>query len=321
MALKEKKKILITGGTGFIGSNFVYKFLDLGHDVHLIVRPESNFWRIKPVEKKVKLHFIDLFNQQEVEKLIIKLKPQIILHFADYGAYQSKQQDIKLTIDTNLLGTINLVNAISKIKFDCLIYTGSSSEYGIKNKSMEETDILNPDNLYGITKAAGTMYCQYMSKKLSLPIVIMRPFAVYGYFEDKDRLIPTIIKACLTKTELNLTNPNFVRDFIFIEDLIDAYLAAIKKIQKIQGEIFNLGTGKQTEIAQVAKLVKEITQSKVKPEYNQIKSVQIEPKTWVADISKIKKLLSWQPKYNLRKGLEKNIEWFKKNIYIYEEKQ
>jgi len=321
VALKEKKKILITGGTGFIGSNFVYKFLELGHDVHLIVRPESNFWRIEPIKNKLRLHKVDLGNIEELEKFISNLKPEIILHFATYGAYQGRQQDNKATIDTNLLGTINLVNALSKIKFDCLIYTGSSSEYGIKNKPMKETDLLEPDNLYGITKAAATMYCQHMSKKHNLPIVTLRLFSVYGYFEGKERLIPTIIKSCLENKKLKLSSANPVRDFIFIEDIIDAYLAAIKKIQKIKGEIFNLGTSKQAKIAQVVDLVKKLTHSSIEPHYGEVIPVQTEPKTWVADISKIKKLLSWQPKYNLRKGLEKNIEWFKKNIYIYEEKQ
>ena len=317
MVLSKKKRVLITGGTGFIGSNFVYKFLELGYDVHLIVRPESNFWRIEPIKKKVKLHYINLASTEEVNNFILNLKPQIILHFAAYGAYQSKQQDVKLTIDTNLLGTINLVNALSKIKFDCLIYTGSSSEYGIKNKPMKESDILNPVNLYGITKAAATMHCQYMSKKLDLPIVIMRPFAVYGYFEDKDRLIPTVIKACLTNTELNLSNPNSVRDFIFIEDIIDVYLKTIDNVQKIKGEIFNLGTSKQTKIAQVVDIVKEFAHSLIEPHYGTLMPAQIEPKTWVADISKIKRILNWQPKYNLEAGLKKDIEWFLKYSSLY----
>jgi len=320
MVLKQKrrrKKVLITGGTGFIGSNFVYKFLELGYDVHLLVRLESNFWRIAPIKKKVKLHYADLCNAEEVNKLIKKLKPQIILHFAAYGAYQRKQQDIALTINTNLLGTINLVNALSEIKFDCFIYTGSSSEYGIKNKLMKEIDILEPVNLYGITKAAGTMYCQYMSRKFNLPIVIMRPFAVYGYFEDQDRLIPTIIKNNLTNTKLNLSNPNFVRDFIFIEDIIDAYLKAIKKIKKIKGEIFNLGTGKQFKIDEVANLVKKIAHSYTEFCYGKVAPVQLEPKIWVADISKAKKLLNWRPKYNLEEGLRKDIDWFRKNLLLY----
>ena len=161
------------------------------------------------------------------------------------------------------------------------------------------------------------MYCQYMAKKHNLPIVIFRLFSVYGYFEEKERLIPTIIKSCLENKKLKLSSANSVRDFIFIEDVINAYLATIKKIKKIQGEILNLGTGQQTKIAQVVKLVKEITRSKVKPEYNQIKSVQIEPKTWVADISKAKKSLNWKPKFSLEEGLNRDIEWFKENISLY----
>jgi nucleoside-diphosphate-sugar epimerase len=182
---------------------------------------------------------------------------------------------------------------------------------------MKETDILNPDNLYGITKAAGTMYCQYMSKKLSLPIVIMRLFAVYGYFEDKDRLIPTIIKSCLTNTELNLSTPYSVRDFIFIEDIVDAYLKAINNIKKIKGEIFNLGTSKQAKIAQVVDLVKKLTHSSIEPHYGEVIPVQTEPKTWAADISKIRDLLNWQPKYSLEEGLKKNVEWFKEHLSLY----
>ena len=140
MALSKKKRVLITGGTGFIGSNFVYKFLELGHDIHLTVRPESNFWRIESAKNKIKLHYVDLTKSEEVNKLIFGLKPQIILHFAAYGVYPRKQRDTKKMIDTNLIGTINLVNACKKIKFDCFINTGSTSEYGIKDKPMKEND-------------------------------------------------------------------------------------------------------------------------------------------------------------------------------------
>jgi len=313
----SKKNILITGGAGFIGANFTYKFLDLGCNVHLIEKRESNLWRLEDIKNKIVLHYVDLKNSNKLESLITKLKPRIILHFAAYGTYQGKQQDIQTTIDTNLYGTINLINACRKINFECFINTGSSSEYGEKDKPMKETDLLEPNNLYGITKAATTMYCQDIVKKLGLPIVTMRPFAVYGYFEEKERLIPAVIKSCLTNSELKLSSPKSVRDFIFIEDVIEAYLLAIKNIRAIKGEIFNLGTGKQSTTAKVVRIIKKITNSTIKPEYGEVKIAQSEPKYWVADISKIKKLLNWQPKYNLEEGLKKNIEWFKKNLYFY----
>lgn len=311
------KKALITGGGGFIGANFIYKFLDLGYDVNLIEKQGVNFWRLEKIKNKIKINYIDLKNYNKLEAFILKLKPQIILHFATYGVYQAKQQDTKKIIDANLLGTVNLVNACNKIKFECFINTGSNSEYGIKDKPMKENDLLEPNNLYGIAKAASTLYCQYMAKKLDLPIVTTRIFSPYGYFEEKDRLIPTIIKSCLKNNELTLSFPGSVRDFIFVEDIIRAYLAIIENIRKVKGEIFNVGTGVQTTIDEMVNIIKEITRSTTKPKYGKIKPAQTEPKNWLADISKIKKMLNWQPEHNLRGGLEKDVKWFKENLHLY----
>ncbi len=314
----NKTKILITGGAGFIGANFVYKCLEMNYEVNIIEKKEANFWRIKKIKDRIKIHFNNLLNYKETEKFIFEIKPDIVVHFAAYGAYQRFQQDIDLTINTNLKATINLVNACNKIGVECFINTGTNSEYGIKENPMKETDILEADNLYAITKASATMYCQMTAKKFNFPVVIMRPFAVYGYFEEKERLIPSIIVSCLSNNKLELSRPDSVRDFIFIEDLMDAYLLAIKNIKNIKGQIFNLGGGKQNPISKIVKIVKNITGSNIKPTYGQTKAAQTEPKNWVSDISKAKKMLGWQPKYNLEAGLKKNIEWFKNNLSFYE---
>lgn len=311
------KKVLITGGAGFIGANFVYKFLELGYSVAVFEKRGVNFRRIEKIRKNIHIYYPNLLDYKETKEIIKKIKPDIVLHFATYGAYQSKQQDIQTTIDTNLLGTINLINSCSKIPFDCFINTGTNSEYGIKEKPMKETDILEPNNLYGITKAAATMYCQNMAKKHNLPIITVRPFAVYGYFEEQERLVPTIIKSCVANNELKLSSPDSVRDFIFIEDLINAYLAIIKNAKKIKGQVFNVGSGKQHTINQVVNIGKKITHSKIKPIYGQVQKAQIEPKIWQADISKAKKMLQWKLKYTLEQGLKKDVEWFKDNLKFY----
>ncbi len=338
----KKQNILITGGAGFIGANFVYKFLELGYQVHVLEMKSANLWRIKKihpvksasqneavsrqagqfngVKNKIKLHNIDLTNYKETQKAIFKINPDIVLHFATYGAYQRFQQDINLTIDTNIKGTINLINACNKIGVECFINTGTNSEYGIKDKPMKETDLLEPDNLYAITKASATMYCQMMAQKFDFPVVIMRPFAVYGPFEEKERLIPTIIKSCLKNNDLQLSSPDSVRDFIFIDDVISAYILAIKNIKKVKGEIFNLGTGKQHTVSQIVAMVKKITHSDLNPIYGKVKKAQTEPKMWVADISKAKKKLGWKIKYGLEEGLKKNIQWYKENLFLDERK-
>ena len=311
------KTLLITGGAGFIGANFVRRFLDLGYDVNVMEKKGTDLWRIRGIEKRIKIHYLDLRNREEVESLISKIKPQVILHFAAYGAYQGTQQDLEKTVETNFLGTVNLVKACSREGFECFINTGSSSEYGIKENPMKEKDLLEPNNLYGIIKATATMFCQNEARMHNLPIAIARPFAVYGYFEEKGRLIPTVIKSCLENSKLELSSPGSVRDFVFIEDLIGAYSRIIENISRAKGEVFNIGTGKQSSIGEVVQLAKKITGSSIDPQYQKVRAVQHEPRNWVADISKIKRVLGWHPEHNLESGMRKNIEWFKKNLSLY----
>ena len=307
------KKILITGGTGFVGSNFVHELLEAGGDMHLIVRPESNFWRINDIKDKLKLHYVDLLDAAEMEKFIAELEPEVILHFATYGAYQSRQQDIKLMIDTNLLGTINLVNAASKTKFDCFINTGSSSEYGEKDHPMKETDILEPNNLYGVTKAAATMYAQFMAKKMNLPMATIRLFSPYGYFEEEGRLMPNVVKAGVNNEKFKAPSPLIMRDFLFIEDVLGAYLKAIDNINNIKGSVINVSSGEQHSIADVVNAVEKKLGRKIDVEYGNFAVKQHEPKMWVADISKAKKLLDWSPINSLTDGLSKFMAWAKNN--------
>lgn len=310
------KKVLITGGAGFIGANFVYKFLELGYAVAVFEKKGGDLWRIKKVKNKIKLYYPDLTDSKKTEKIISKIKPDIVLHFAAYGAYPRFQQDVKITIDTNLTGAINLVNACHKANVKCFINTGSSSEYGAKQKPMKETDALEADTMYGITKGAFALYCQMMARKLDFPVATARPFAVYGYFEDKERLIPAVITSYLENSAPTLSRPDSVRDFIFIEDLIEGYLSIIKNIQKVKGEIFNFGIGKQSTINDVVAATQKITGSPVQPIYGKVPMAQNEPKTWLADISKAK-MIDWKPKHTLEEGLTKTTGWFKKNISLY----
>ncbi len=312
------KKVLITGGAGFIGANFVHKFLTVGYKVFVMERKGADFWRLEKVKSRVKIYTLDIANEKAVEKCIRSIKPEIVLHFATYGAYQRFQQNIHTTVDINLAGTINLLNACQKTGVKCFINTGTNAEYGMKEKPMKESDLLEPDTIYGITKAAATLYCQMMARKCKFPVVTLRPFAVYGYFEEPERLMPSAIIPCLKSGNMKLSKPDFVRPFIFIEDVMDAYALAIKHITKVQGQIINIGGKKQYAVSKVVALARKITNSNAKPEYGRVTATQTEPKAWVYDISKAKQMLGWQPKHNLEEGLKKNIAWFKEHIHLYE---
>ena len=318
----DNKKILITGVTGFVGANLLRKLIDSKNDIHIIIRSTSNLWRINDIIDKVNTHICDLTNRENVENLVLKIKPQIIFHLAVYGGYQFQKESLKI-INTNLIGTINLLDACCEIGFECFINTGSSSEYGIKNKPMSENDLLEPINEYGIAKAAATLYCQAIGRKKNLPIFTLRLFSPYGYYEGSTRLIPYLIISCLRGSDLNLANPYAVRDFNFVEDVIDAFIETYNNKENIfPGDIFNVGNAEQHSVQEVFELVKRLTGYKEEPHWGKAKLRDSDnAKVWIADNDKVKKIIGWKPLHNIENGLKKNIEWFEKHLYLYEKEK
>jgi nucleoside-diphosphate-sugar epimerase len=317
--LASSKKVLITGAAGFIGSCLAHRFVDTTYDLHLIKREQSNIWRVRDILDRFQVHDVDLADRTGIEKVIKAIKPEIIFHAAIYGGYPF-QEDIDKIFRTNVMGTVNLVNACSEAGFDVFVNTGSSSEYGLKDRPMVETDLLEPIYDYSVSKAAATMFCQSKAKTMGLPIVTLRLFSVYGYHEEPTRLIPYVIMECLRGKNPKVSSPSYVRDFIFIEDVMDAYSRVIKA-SDVGGQIFNIGYGEQHSVAEVVKTIIKLTGSKVEPEWGRNPNWSHEPALWQADNSKAKNILKWKPKYSLEEGLAETVRWFKENRALYEGSQ
>ena len=257
-----KKKVLITGAAGFIGANLTRELIKLGADVHVLIKKTSNKWRLKEIAPHIKEYYCDLSNQKEIKKLVEKIKPKVIYHLATYGG-RPFQQDINKVFKTNIEGTENLLNALLPLEYESFINTGTSSEYGIKNTFMKETDILEPITLYAATKASVTLLCQTFAKIHNKPIITLRLFSVYGYWEPPKRLISTINLCSLSGKTLKLTSGKEKHDFVFIEDVVGAYLKAAQQ-QNISGQIFNIGSGKQYSNDQVVTKTNKIFKNKLK---------------------------------------------------------
>lgn len=313
------EKALITGASGFVGSNLAKRLVEEGYDVFLLLRKESNTWRIKDILEKVNVIYADLLDYGVIEKEIKKICPDYIFHLATYGSYPDLQKDGSLMVKTNILGTYNLLQATKDINYKCFIHTGSSSEYGIKENVISEDAILEPLDQYGVTKASGTLFCQMFAKTHNKNIVILRPFSVYGPYERKTRFIPYVIMRCLQKKEVNMTSGEQKRDFVFTEDVLDLYLEVMKK-EDIAGQIFNVGTGNDHSIKETAEIIFELTNSD--PNLLKVgakKMRKIEAITsWKSDTSKIEKVLNYKPKHSLKEGIKKTISWFMENKDIYE---
>ncbi len=305
------KIVLVTGAAGFIGANLVRKLTSLNNKVHVFVKKSTNLWRLKDIIKRINIHNIALDDLKQLEKLVKQFRPEIIYHLAAHGSY-SYQTDPLAIIKTNILGTVNLITTCNSLNYQCFVNTGSSSEYGFKNKPMKETDFLEPESFYAATKAASSYYCQVHAKTFGKPIVTIRPFSVYGPYEEPSRLIPTVITNILKGKPIKVTAKKIRRDFIYIEDLVDCYLKIPLIISKeLYGEVFNAGTGRQYSNDKVVKTIIKIMKKKAIIQKGAYQERSWDTDFWVADISKAKRELRWKPKYKLEEGLIKTVNWFK----------
>lgn len=307
--------ILITGGSGFVGANLVRRLVSDEYDVHLILRPEANTWRLDDVLEEVKVYRADLTNKDEINKIIGKVRPKTIFHLAAYGAYPFQKDAVRIKL-VNLDGMKNLLSACEKVGFEVFVNTGSSSEYGFRQEPMKETDVPTPNSDYATYKAEATLFCQNEAKTKKLPIITLRPFSVYGPYEEKTRLVPTLIAKFLRNECPPLTAPEIARDYIYVEDVVDLYLLAASR-PEFGGEIFNMGTGRQTTLKEIVEITKNLLNAKIEPKWNTMEKRIWDQNMWQADMEKTKKMLNWKPKYDLERGLEKTIEWFKNNLSLY----
>lgn len=304
-----RDSVLLTGGAGFIGSNLVYRLLDLGYkNINLTVRDSTNFVRLKNILPKIKLHKIDILDKERLRRAINKINPSVIFHLATYSAYRN-QEAAEEMINTNIQGTLNLLTATKDTNYDIFVNTGSSSEYGIKEDPMKENDLLKPISFYATTKASATLLCQVFAKEYKKPIVTLRPFSVYGPYEEEKRFMPTIIKAIIENGSIKLTSGNQRRDFIYIQDVVNIYIKTISHGNELSGQILNMGTGVEYTNDEVVQALFKVTGKKVKIEKGAFPKRLWDTSHWVADISKTKKMLDWKPKFTLEDGLKKTYEW------------
>ena len=312
-----KERVLITGAAGFVGANLVRRLIKENYEVHILTRESTNMWRLKDIYNFLHDHKVDLLNRKKLFEVAQKINPKKICHLAIYGGY-SFQKDEKKIIETNFNGTVNLLESLTNIDYDCFINTGSSSEYGPKTKPMIETDICEPDTIYGVAKAASTMYCKYKSETENKNIGTLRIFSAYGDFEEKARLITTLFTSLLNGKDVKLGNPGAARDFVYVQDIVEAYLKVLKNPIKFKGEIYNLCSGNQSKVSDIANIIKNILNSSNKLEYGMTKGRVYDRNIWVGNGGKFKEIFDWNP-MNIESGLIEAAKWFEKNVNLYKE--
>jgi nucleoside-diphosphate-sugar epimerase len=311
MGISKSKTALVTGANGFIWTNLIKLLLNKNFKVHALVRKNADLLKIESFKKNIRIHEGDIRDQKFLNKIIKNINPDYIFHFAAYGN-SSIDANLDEMINVNIVGLKNLLQATLNINYKAFVITGSSSEYGFKKKPMKESNILEPNSFYSATKAAATLLAQSFATINSKPVRIVRPFSVYGPFEEKNRLVPIVINSAMNNKQIFVTPGKVKRDFIYVEDVVEAILKVAKTKLK-NGEIINLGTGIQTDNKEVVKIIGKIMGKKLNVKVGNFVQKPWDTNYWVADRSKAQKLLNWKPKYTLESGLRETITFYKKN--------
>lgn len=309
---KLKGPILVIGAAGFIGYNFLLNLSKVRNDVYGLVR-RKNSWRLKNFDQKDKILVCDIRNYNKTKKIFRKIKPQTIFNCSAYGAYPY-QKDVKKIYEINFLSTVNILEILLKQKFNVYLHCGSSSEYGLNCTAPCESDKLLPNSHYAVSKAAVSNLISFYGKKMKKPVIHLRLYSVYGPWEEPKRLIPNIIKKGLNKKLPKLVDENISRDFIYIDDVFNAFIHIAANIKpKHWGEIYNIGTGVKTSISKLVDIVKEIYHIQEPAKFGSMKNRNWDLSNWYANVKKIKKEFGWKYKINLNNGLRLTTSFYKNN--------
>ena len=304
------KRVILTGGTGFVGANLARRLLRDGHEGHLFLRPNHDLRRIESIRTDVCIHEVDLGDEESLTVAIALAKPDWIFHLAIYGAYPY-QSELQAMVQTNIVGTMNLVQACLRAGFESFVNTGSSSEYGFKGYAPPETEWLEPNSGYAVTKASVTLFCRFIAQNTNMRLITLRLYSVYGPWEEPTRLIPTLIRSGLNQELPPLVNPDIARDFVYVEDVCDAYILAARHADQELGAVYNVGTGVQTTLRELVALAKGMMVVPIQPQWGSMPNREWDTSVWVADNRLIQTKLGWRPTHTLEEGFRLTIEWFR----------
>src|SRR5688572_17425950 len=302
------KRVVLTGGTGFVGANLVHRLVADGHETHLLVRSGFAPWRIESILDRVTLHEVDLSDGDRVKAAVGDIEPAWLFHLAAHGAY-SWQTDADQITRTNIAGTRNLLAAALDVGVGMFVNTGSSSEYGRQDHPPSETEEGKPDTPYGIAKAAATAMCVSAATVQGARVCTLRLYSVYGPYEDPRRLLPSLIVHGLRGGFPPLVSATTARDFVFVDDVVDAYLSAAQHPPAEPGAIYNVGTGVQTTIGEAAEVARRILRIPGEPHWGSMPARVWDTDTWVADSRKIRSQLGWAPRVTFADGFERMVAW------------
>jgi len=322
----ETKSVLVTGAGGFIGSHLTERLLDLGARVKAFARYNSRSdWGLLELLPKQKLREIeiiagDLRDPDAVRRAVDKI--DILFHLGSLIAIPYSYVHPRETIETNVMGTLNVMSAAGGLNIERIIHTSTSEVYGTAcYVPIDENHPLQAQSPYSASKIGADMVAESFRRSFGLPITILRPFNTFGPRQSARAVIPTIVTQALSRApQIVLGSLSPTRDYTYIDDTVKAFLR-IPESKDSLGETINIGSNFEISIGDIAEKVLSLTgvSKQISLDTKRVRPAKSEVERLWCDNTKAKRLLGWEPMIIFEEGLKKTIQWISANMGLYKD--
>ena len=313
--------VLITGCTGFIGSNLATKLVENGYNVYGLVRHVARK-ELKPLDAildKIRLIEGDLTTYHSISSAIGTVQPQFVLHLGALSPVRLSFENPFPYISTDFEGTVNVVHAmLEKAPKARLVFASTAEVYGWQEKRepIKETSVLNPASPYAVSKEAADQYVRMAMRIYDFKATVLRPINSYGRRGEKGFFVEYLVSKMLKTETCYIGAPKSIRDYMFVDDHVNAYMSVMKS-EKAIGEVFNVSPNNPVTNEKLANILSKIIGFDGKivfgsyPPGYPSRPIPQDPDYLVLDSTKIRETIGWKPTVTLEEGLKKTVESWK----------
>lgn len=307
--------MIVTGANGFVGSHLVRELTANGASVTAVVRRDADTWRLDELVPRIRVVRADLDQLQPSGVQRQLGRAELVYHLAAAGTNQA-EHDPDVMLNANVIGTYQVLEMTRRVGAKRLVCAGTGFEYGVVSNA-SETSELRPISVYAATKAAASLVAHASARRDGLSVVTLRTFSVYGPGQARHFVIPYATVRALAGRPIQLTGATQLRDFLYVDDAVRAYLRA-GDVQQASGETYNIGSGREVTVRDVVAKIVSLSASSSEVVLGARPYSQHELWASSANIEKAERDLGWRPEISLSDGLEQTIAWFSQHRELYD---
>jgi len=308
--------VLVTGASGFIGSHLARVLTSQGAVVTAVCRSITGQARaLTDLTGFLQVRQGNLEDASGLRQIVAEIQPEYVFHLGAVVDLERSRATADACMRVNVMGTLNLLQALEGVQVKRLVFTSTSEVYGDNPTPFHEDQRERPPSPYAVSKLAAEHLCLFFHRAFGCPISVLRLSTVYGPGQSLRRLIPSAIMACLRRERLALGAGEQSRDFVYVRDVVEGLLRAALREEAV-GEIINLGHERGYEVREVLEMVTRLGGPCPEPLYGRIPRRVGEARMWASSAEKARRLLNWEITSDLETGLQETIAWCRRVLTV-----